>query len=111
MGSGLFVPEGTKGIKFTMLRQQHYEQAQECFGQNDFDRLFVVHAIEPAVLEERESFLAERRIHFLTIREVVADIICEYKECKRPAGLRHSLIGDLWHLLVGFCGYCPSPQQ
>jgi hypothetical protein len=44
-----FIPKGTKGVKFTMLRQEHYEVATGFFGTSEFDRLFVVHAITPSV--------------------------------------------------------------
>lgn len=99
-----FIPKGVKGVKFNMLRQQHYEKATTLFSTNDFDRLFVVHALDPQVRADIAPTLAERwRIHWVTIRELVADLLPWYKLHPRPAGLRHSLIGDLLHLLVGFC--------
>jgi hypothetical protein len=39
MDGGLHIPKGVKGVKFTMLRQQHHEKAMELFGTDDFDRL------------------------------------------------------------------------
>ena len=47
-----YIPAGTKNVKFSMLRQQHFEKAAHLFGLHDFDRLFVVHAID------QESFAA-----------------------------------------------------
>jgi hypothetical protein len=94
-----YIPNGAKGVKFSMLRQQHYEKAAELF-----DRLFVVHALDPQVRAEMAPGLVDRRrIHLVTIRELVGDLMPWYKAHLRPAGLRHSLIGDLLHLLVGYC--------
>ena len=44
------IPPGTKGVKFSMLRTQHAERAAGIFGTPDFDRLFVVHAIDRSTL-------------------------------------------------------------
>lgn len=103
MGGGPFVPRGAKGVKFSMLRQEHYEKAASFFGGEDCDRLFVVHAIDGVILAESSRFLAERRIFWLTIPDVVADLIAWYRRHQRPAALRNTLTGDLLHLLVGFC--------
>ena len=105
MADGKFVPSGEKGVKFTMLRQEHYEKAAEFFGTDDFDRLFVVHAIDPAVRAELAQTLADRRIRWVTIVEVVEDLQGWYRAHPRKAGLCHTLVGDLWHLLVGFCNF------
>ncbi len=47
MAGDRFVPRGATGIKFSMLRQEHFERVSALFGTYDFDRLFVVHAIDP----------------------------------------------------------------
>lgn len=99
-----FIPKGVKGVKFTMLRQQHYEKAVELFGSDDFDRLFVVHALDDKVRRELCPQLAERcRIHWVTLPEIVADLKTWYEAHPRPATIRHSFVGDLLHLLWGFC--------
>jgi hypothetical protein len=49
MDGGLFIPWGTKGVRFSMLLAEHFDRAVSLFGDGDFDRLFVVHAIEPGV--------------------------------------------------------------
>jgi hypothetical protein len=103
MGVGLFVPRGTKGVKFSMLRQEHFEKATELFGTEDFDRLFVVHAIDDQVLGALNPRMIEQRIFWLTIPDVVHDLVEWYRHHKRPAALRNTLVGDLLHLLVGFC--------
>ena len=103
MGDGRFLPRGTKGVKFSMLRQEHFERATTLFGTDDFDRLFVVHAMDSAVLAEVGPTLAERRIHWLTVPEVVDDLVTWYRDHRRPAALRNTLVGDLFHLFVGFC--------
>lgn len=104
MGDLPFVPREVKGVKFTMLRQQHYEQATALFGTVDFDRLFVVHALDAQVRRELGPRLAEHwRIHWITIPELVVDLEHWYGTHPRPATLRHSLVGDLLHLLLGFC--------
>lgn len=110
MGDKPFIPVAAKGVKFSMLRQQHYEKATALFGTEEFDRLFVVHALDPQVRAELAPMLAERwRIHLVTIREVVGDLLPWYRSHKRPAGLRHTLVGDLLHLLVGFCNLDIAP--
>lgn len=91
-------------VKFSMLRQAHFEQATRLFGTDDFDRIFVVHAIDAATLLELEPMLSFHRIHWLTVPMIVGDLLTWYHAHQRPSGLRHSLVGDLWHLLVGFCG-------
>jgi hypothetical protein len=104
MGEQPFVPKGVKGVKFTMLREQHYERASALFGTDDFDRLFVVHALDPATRAELCPALAARwRIYWVTLPEIVADLVGWYRRHSRPATLRHTLVGDLLHLLLGFC--------
>jgi hypothetical protein len=103
MGEGRFLPRGAKGVKFSMLRQEHFDRAMALFGTEDFDRLFVVHAIDSVVLADLGPALAERRIYWLTVPEVVRDLMKWYGDHRRPAALRNTLVGDLFHLLVGFC--------
>jgi hypothetical protein len=104
-GEARFVPTGTSAqIKFTMLRQAHFEKAASILGTGDFDRLFVVHAIDQAVLDELRPLLARRRIFWLTIPEIVRDLELWYRAHPRPTGLRHSPVGDMLHLLLGYCG-------
>jgi hypothetical protein len=104
MDGNQFIPRGAKGVKFSMLRQEHYERAIALFGTDDFDRLFVVHALDRVVRSELANALKLRRMHVLTIREVVRDLLDWYVAHQRPSGLRQTLVGDLMHLLVGFCG-------
>jgi hypothetical protein len=103
MGEGRFLPRGAKGVKFSMLRQEHFDRAMALFGTDDFDRLFVVHAMDSVVLADLGPALAERRIYWLTVPEVVRDLVKWYRDHRRPAALRNTLVGDLFHLLVGFC--------
>ena len=105
-----FIAAGAKGIKFSMLREQHFRRAEAFFGSTNFDRLFVVHAIDPAVLRDAAPQFAAARIHWLTIREVSLDLLAWYDMHSRRAELRHDLTGDLFHLLVGFCGFRPKPS-
>lgn len=105
VGAHGFIPKGTQGtVKFSMLREQHFQQAIDLFGTPDFDRLFVVHAIDPVVLSNIGPVLLEQRIHWLTIAEVVRDLLEWYRLRLKPTHLRNSLMGDVWHLLFGFCG-------
>lgn len=106
MNSGCFAPAG-KGCKFSMLRQEHFDRAAEFFGTDDFDRLFVVHAIDDKVIDIHGDFLASQRIWLITIKDVVSDLSAWYAQHGRPAGLRNTLVGDIWHLLIGFCGCSP----
>ena len=104
MGDGPYIPRGTKGVKFTMLREEHFAEAKRYFDSDDFDRLFVVHAMARELIGENAARLKEHRIYLVTIRELVADLYSWYRDPNlRKAGLRHTLVGDLWHLLVGFC--------
>lgn len=103
------VPKGTKGVKFTMLREEHFRRAAELFGTDDFDRLFVVHALDAATLADLAAPLRTHRIHWLTLPAVVADLLAWYRAHPRPAALRHAPTGDLLHLLVGFCGLALPP--
>lgn len=107
MGDQMSIPLDARGVKFVMLRQQHYERAETYFGTQDFDRLFVVHALDPRVRVEFGPVLAERRIFWLTIPELVADIYLWYQTHSRRAALRRSPTGDLLHLLFGLCRLGP----
>ena len=105
IGAAGFVPMGTQGtVKFSMLREQHFVKAANLFGSAEFDRLFVVHAIDPEMLSGIKPALLERRIHWITIDVVVKDLLDWYRCHPRPTWLRNSLLGDLWHLLFGYCG-------
>jgi hypothetical protein len=112
MGDQMSIPLDTRGVKFVMLRQQHFERAENYFGTNDFDRLFVVHALDPQVRSDLAAALAVRRIFWLTIPELLADIYEWYQRHPRRAALRRSPTGDLLHLLFGLCGFSPpsSPR-
>jgi hypothetical protein len=103
LGTNPFIPLGTKDVKFTMLREQHFRRATDLFGTDDFDRLFVVHAIDPAALAALTPELKPRRIYWLTVPALVRDLFDWYQTHPRPSGLRNTLTGDLWHLLVGYC--------
>jgi hypothetical protein len=110
MQDGSFISRGTK-CKFSMLREEHYEVATSFFDSNDFDRLFVLHAINSEVLDRHKDFLASKRIYVTTIADVVADLMIWYKAHGRKAGLRNTLTGDIWHLMVGFCGCVPADKK
>ena len=98
-------------VKFSMLREQHFQKATDLFGSPDFDRLFVVHAIGPVTLSSIGSTLLEKRIHWITIGDVVRDLLDWYKLHPKPTSLRNSLMGDLWHLLFGYCGADIMPKN
>jgi hypothetical protein len=109
LGNGKYVPIGSPGkIKFSMLRQAHFDVACQMFGTDDFDRIFVVHAVDPSVLQRLEPMMTCRRVHWLTIRDIVLDLQTWYRGHPRPAGLRYSFVGDMWHLLFGYCGVALS---
>lgn len=94
-----------------MLREQHFQSAAELLGNSDFDRLFVVHAIDPAALSTIGPALLERRIHWITIDVVVRDLLGWYRLQPKPTSLRNTLMGDLWHLLSGYCGVDVIPEK
>lgn len=98
----------TTPIKFSMLREAHYRVACDRFGVDDFDRLFIVHAVDPIAVADLQALMAERRIWWVTLPEIVRDLEEWYRKHPRPTGLRHSPVGDLLHLLFGYCGVTAS---
>ena len=108
MGDNLFVSKGQKA-QFSMLREEHFEKAATIFGTKDFSRVFVVHALDPQIRTQICPDLAmHKNIHWLTIRDIVMDLQQWYKLHANPASLRHTFMGDLWHLLIVYCGLEPK---
>lgn len=103
MGQAAFISDEAGKPKFTMLRKQHFDKATSIFGSSDFDRLFVIHAVDPQVQSEVGPVLVEKRIYLIGIREVVKDLQVWYSTHASRATLRHTLVGDLVHLLWGYC--------
>ncbi len=104
LGKDPYIARGEKA-RFSMLRQEHYETATAIFGTTAFHRIFVVHALDEQVRQQVCPSLAqEKRILWFTVQDVVTDLIAWYEALDSRAGLRHTLMGDLWHLLVGYCG-------
>ena len=104
MAGGRFIPAKTKGVGFVMLREEHFQVAAAVFGTDDFDRLFVVHAMDRETLEKHEQMLRQQRVYWITAKELLRDLLEWYPSVERPAGLRNCLVGDLFHLLFGYCG-------
>lgn len=90
-------------VGFSMLKQQHFEVASRIFGSDEFDRVFVVHALADGVRRETAERLRQKGIFWLTVHEILADLRAWYEKHERPAGLRYTLTGDLFHLLFGYC--------
>jgi hypothetical protein len=111
MGDRHVIPPDARNVKFSMLREQHFERARTYFGTDDFDRLFIVHALDSDVRTELKQQLIERRIYWLTIPELVADLYAWYQTHERKAALRCTLTGDLLHLLFGLCRFSPQPDE
>ncbi len=107
LGENLYIPSG-KEARFSMLRQEHFETAVSLFGTSEFHRLFVLHALDEEVRRQICPRLALKRIHCLTVQELIADLIAWYETLDHPAMLRHTLIGDLWHLLIGYASLRPA---
>jgi hypothetical protein len=91
-----------------MLREQHFRRASQFFGSQEFDRLFIVHALDPHILANLDAQLAKIRVSWLTARQLTLDLLQWYDAHGRPAELRSDLVGDLFHLLAGFCGFRPA---
>ena len=108
MGNGGSIPAGTRGVKFVMLREEHFERARSYFGTDDFDRLFIVHALDPQVRPELSSWLSERRVFWVTLPELLEDVYEWYQAHERRAALRRTLTGDLLHILFGLGGFHPA---
>jgi hypothetical protein len=105
LGESKYVAAKTKGVKFTMLRQEHFEVAAKLFGSEDFDRLFVVHALDPGLRLQINARMRPIRAYWVTASELVRDLEDWYRTHPRASGLRNSLVGDLLHLLWGFCEF------
>lgn len=99
---------GARNISFTMLRQQHFEVAKSTFGTDDFDRLFVVHALDSDIHATLLPTFQCHRISWITLPELLDDLRQWYAKHDRPAGLRNTLTGDLFHLLFGYCKLSPQ---
>lgn len=113
LGTWPSIPHGTPGVKkFTMLGQEHHDVAASLCGTDDFNRLFVVHALDLQVRAQVGPMFAERRIYWLTIPELVADLVAWVHDHPKPVSQRHGLMGDLLTFLVGFCQLgVPVPQS
>jgi hypothetical protein len=98
-----YIPIDAKGVKFSMLREQHLMKATDFLGTSDFDRLFVVHAVNPSVIAAHSEVFSANRIHWLTLPDLVRDLVAWYRGKSHATTLRNSLIGDLLHLLLGYC--------
>lgn len=61
-------------------------------------------ALDPQVWAALAPQLAAQRIYWLTILTLLADLVTWYRTHPHQTTLRHSLVGDFLHLLVGFCG-------
>ena len=111
LGVAQYIEQGKKA-NFSMLRQEHYETATAIFGTTEFHRIFIVHALDEQVRQGICPRLAkEKRIHWVTVQEVVTDLIEWYEGLGSRSALRHTLMGDLWHLLIGYCGLRPRSTQ
>jgi hypothetical protein len=109
LGDSLFVAATpSRKVAFTMLKEQHFQVASSIFGSDDFDRVFVVHALADSVRKDATEALRAKRIHWVTVTELLCDLRDWYGRHERPAGLRHTLTGDLFHLLFGYCRVKPS---
>jgi len=108
LGKVQYIARGKKA-NFSMLRQEHYEKAASIFGTTAFQRLFVVHALDASVRQEICPALAvEKHIYWITVEEVMSDLITWYEHLENRSVLRNTLVGDLWHLLVGYCNLRPE---
>ncbi len=112
LGDNLFIPETRPSTPcyFTMLREQHFRRATEFFGGESFDRLFVFHAIDRTVMDVTKEHMEAKGIYVLSVGEVVSDLCNWYSTYQGKPRLRHTLTGDMWHLLVGFCGCAPADR-
>lgn len=110
MADNQFIPKTNPATPccFTMLREEHYLKAKEFFGSEDFDRLLVLHALDRTSVNWPTESLVAKRIHVLPITDIVRDLCQWYPTCERKAGLRHTITGDMWHLLIGYCGCKPG---
>lgn len=105
IGASPYAPTGTK-LKFSMLRAAHVQTAQALFGHNAVARarIFVVHALDRSLCAAAIDHLAAHGVYWITARELVADLVAWYPTCTNRPGLRHTLVGDLLHLLIGYLG-------
>lgn len=109
IGDRPYAPAGTK-LKFSMLREEHYRVAEEIFGTDIFARIFVVHELKRELCASALDALRAHRIYLVTARDLVDDLIGWYRGCHNKPALRHTLAGDMLHLLVGYCKLTPPPK-
>jgi hypothetical protein len=69
-----YIPPDAKEVYFSMLRHQHRQVAAARFGTDDFDRLFVVHDINAALIDPIREFLRGYCVHFLTAHMLLRDL-------------------------------------
>ena len=109
-GKGV-VERDTSGVKFTMLKEEHFETIKDFFGSVDFDRLLVVHAFDFGDRKQEAIDRArQHRIYWLTLPELARDLFQWYEgaDRRKRIAMRNVITGDLFHLLVGYCGFRPS---
>jgi len=105
MEDGPYIPAHARHVKFAMLQEEHFQVAADVFGPDCFDRLFVLHAIDTTAFEDEIPTLRqEHRVHLLTVKGLLEDLVEWCQGLDHQARLRNTLTGDLFHLLFGFGG-------
>jgi len=98
-----YIPANTPGVNFKMLLKNHFAVAQQFFGSDDFDRVFVVHNLnrDRDGLQDMLAALERKRIFFVTAQEIWQDWLEWYHHADDAAhaALRATLMGDTLRLL------------
>ena len=92
---------------FSMLKEQHHNEAKKIFDGADFSKIFIFHKLKTAGLEDLIADLRGRDIHIVTSFEMLSDIENWIKGSRPGAGIRNSLVGDILDMLITYHKWGP----
>lgn len=101
-----FIDENKSGYCFSMLKEQHHKKAKEIFNGNDLIKIFIFHNIK---LSDNSIIipLADKKIYIVKSEEILDDIIKFFKTKYPGSGIRNSLIGDIFDMLIRYHKWMP----
>jgi len=102
------IPKHAKNVNFSMLREQHNSKAMEIFGGCSFVKIFIFHNLCKTGIETKLDDLKGKGIYFVTSREIIEDIFNNFSKYRKNAGIRNSLVGDIFDLLIDYHKWTPG---
>lgn len=100
-----FIDEDSK-CNFSMLKKQHHDKAEEIFHGVDFVKIFIFHNIY-ITNNEIIDRLIEKDIYIIKSDEMLNDIINFMNTKYQGSGIRNSLIGDIFDMLIRYHKWGP----